>query len=665
MPELAAARLGVPARGMLVHQTLPMLLAPAQLVSGRRRDIDALLAWGRRPSARQVERLGRTRGIPIWHLEDGFLRSLEKGRDHPPLGLLVDDMGVHFDATAPSRLERLIVTPLTQGQFRRARQVQTLWCEQRLSKINPSRDSPIPKSRFVLVIDQSAGDCSIPFGLANQESFRQMLQVALADHPACTVVVRLHPDVIRGRARGHFTPQDLAHPRILLSMDSLHPAGLLQQAEAVYVVTSQMGFESLLWGRTVHCFGMPFYAGWGLTHDRILPPKRRQTGIALEALVHAALIAYPRCIDPHQHQPCSIEVLIQAIGLQRRIRSTAPRQVQAFGFTPWKQRSLQRFMAGSCVRFPMPWHTLGRQVDAVAVWGRRGRRRVIQAADQRRLPILRVEDGFLRSVGLGADLIDPISWVVDGSGAYYDATKPSDLEILLSFGEWTNHQRERAARLRQRLVSAAITKYNLSEAHWRRPHTAERVVLVVGQVESDASIRFGAPGLHTNLELLQAVRATEPKAHLVYKPHPDVVAGLCQAGKGEKVVARYCDEVLTSGSIHQILMQIDSMHVLTSLTGFEALLRGVKVHCWGLPFYAGWGLTYDQKVCSRRGRSLHLDALVHAVLIDYPRYISRHSGWFITPEQAIEELITWRDSPKQRRTPIQALFRHWGRLRHR
>ena len=665
MTRLSAARLGVPARGMLVHQTLPRLLAPAQLVPGRRRDVDALLAWGRRPSARRVERLGQHWGLPVWHIEDGFLRSLGKGRGDPPLALLIDDLGVHFDATAPSRLEHLITLPLSLDQRVRAQQVQALWCEQRLSKVNPVQDSPVPEERFVLVVDQSAGDCSIPLGWASPEHFLQMLREALADHPACTVVVKVHPDVIHGRARGHFRAKDLVHPRIRLSADGLHPAGLLQRAEAVYVVTSQMGFEALLWGRPVHCFGMPFYAGWGLTHDRLAAPDRRQQGVSLEALVHAALIAYPHCIDPHQHEPCSIETLMRAIGLQRRMRALAPRRVQAFGFTPWKQRNLRRFLAGSDVSFPMPWMVPGSGMNAVAVWGRRGKPRVLRAAGRRQLSTLHVEDGFLRSVGLGADLIDPISWVVDGRGMYYDATVPSDLERLLFDGQWSVLQLERAAQLRQRLVGAAITKYNLQAASWQRPNGIQRVVLVVGQVESDASIRFGAPGLCTNLGLLQAVRVAEPEAYLVYKPHPDVTAGLCRAGVGEEIAQRCCDEVLTSGSIDQLFTQIDALHVLTSLAGFEGLLRGVEVHCWGLPFYAGWGLTRDRETCSRRGRSLSLDALVHAALIEYPRYVSRGSGWFITPEQAIDELIAWKEAPPPRRTLVQALFRHWGRLRRR
>ena len=175
--------------------------------------------------------------------------------------------GSIFDATQPSRMEQRIQQPLTPAQHNRARELQQRWCAQRLSKLNPARESPAPAELFVLVVDQSAGDCSIGLGQAGPESFRRMLQEALRDHPDCLAVVKVHPDVIRGRARGHFRRQDLQHPRIRLCADGLHPAALLEQAQAVYVVTSQMGFEALMWGRTVHCFGMPFYAGWGLTRD--------------------------------------------------------------------------------------------------------------------------------------------------------------------------------------------------------------------------------------------------------------------------------------------------------------------------------------------------------------------------------------------------------------
>ena len=656
---------------MLRHATLPALLAPRTLVRGagrcRREALDGLLAWGRKPSARLAERISAGRSLPLWRCEDGLLRSLGLGPDSPPLGLLLDDLGVYYDATAPSRVEQAIARPHSPAELERAEALQQLWCRSRVSKYNGAPDAPTPAGPFVLVVDQTAGDLSIALGAATAASFSAMLEAALAAHPGATVVVKTHPDVVAGRKRGHFSPRQLADPRIVLEASGGHPAGRLELAEAVYAVTSQLGFEALLHGKPVHCFGLPFYAGWGLTHDHLPAPARRRAAgpRRLADLVHGALIEAALYIDPHRRRPCPVEELVAAIGLQRRLRASLPEPIEAFGFTPWKQRVLRRFLPVRRLRFRFPWQRPGASAALVAIWGRRAQPGLLRAVERRRLPLLHVEDGFLRSVGLGADLIDPISWVLDGRGIYYDASAPSDLEHQLAHGHWGEAQLERAARLRRRLVEGAITKYNLSAPAWSRPDGVRRVVLVVGQVESDASIRLGAPGLRGNLALLEAVRRAEPEAYLVYKPHPDVVAGLCREGEGEARAAQCCDELLVEASIQQLYTQIDALHVLTSIAGFEALLRGLEVHTWGLPFYAGWGLTHDRCQAERRGRPLPLEALVHAALIDYPRYVSRHSGLFIEPEQAIDELLEWRAAPPRPLSLRQRIFRHWGRLRRR
>jgi capsular polysaccharide export protein len=256
--------------------------------------------------------------------------------------------------------------------------------------------------------------------------------------------------------------------------------------------------------------------------------------------------------------------------------------------------------------------------------------------------VVRLEDGFLRSVGLGADLRQPMSWVQDEQGLYYDATAPSGLERLLQTEAFAPGMLQRAALLRERIVAEGVTKYNLTSGSWHRPAGRARVVLVVGQVEDDASIRYGAPGICTNLGLLQAVRQACPDDWLVYKPHPDVVARLRQAGQGEQDARQHCDELVTEAPIQSLLQAVDQVHVLTSLTGFEALLRGTAVVVWGCPFYAGWGLTDDRQPNVRRRRPLTLDMLVAGALILYPTYVSRTTGRFTTPERVLDELLSAR-----------------------
>lgn len=650
--------------------TLPALLSDVRLVPARHahaQGAQAVLAWGLKPSARRAEAWALRHRLPVLRIEDGFLRSVGLGPDEPPLSIVVDDWGIYYDASRPSRLEQWVAEPLTEARCARADQLRRRWCEGGVSKYNlgrepwralpPGREDLLPQAGHddVLVVDQTAGDASIAGALAGPESFARMLLAAVREHPQGRIWLKVHPDVLSGRKRGHHelaldALSESERRRVRVLSAPLHPAALLARVSAVYVVSSQLGFEALLWGKPVRCFGMPFYAGWGLTHDELPPPVRRPR-VALQALVHAALVDYARYVHPETGKSCSPEALIDWMSLQRRERERFAPCVRAVGFSGWKLGHLRRFMAGSEVVSAAAEDFGGDQGDGldhsaqvtsggppepVVLWGRQA------WVGSPATPILRVEDGFLRSVGLGADLAPPVSWVIDRQGLYYDASRPSDLEDLIRQGVRDNGLLARARALRQRIVAAGLSKYNLGGEPWQRPPEARSVVLVVGQVESDASLALGAPGIQTNLALLQAVRAARPQAHVVYRPHPDVASGLRRAGAHEHTVVRWCNEVAATAELQTLLAQVDEVHVLTSLAGWEALLRGRRVVCWGLPFYAGWGLTEDRLPAPRRGVVRSIDELVAAALILYPTYVSRRSGRFTTPERALEELTLWR-----------------------
>jgi capsular polysaccharide export protein len=324
--------------------------------------------------------------------------------------------------------------------------------------------------------------------------------------------------------------------------------------------------------------------------------------------------------------------------------------VRVLGFSLRKRRLLRGFLPGVRLQ-PIAEARDASPGDTVVVWASSPQE---QAAAQRDdLAVWRVEDGFLRSVGLGAGLARPLSWVVDRRGIHYDPTRPSDLEAMLQAGGFDAALIERAQLLRARIVAAAISKYNVGNRQWPGLSTAARgrpVVLVVGQVEADAAVRRGTVGIATNVALLQAARARHPDAWLVYKPHPDVVAGLRAAGRGEQDAGTLCDEVAVDAPITDLLEVVDDVHVMTSLAGFEALLRGKRVHCHGQPFYAGWGLTTDSHPVPRRTRRVSLDELVAAALIRYPRYVTRDGGRPCEAERTLQDLMDWRrsDSGKAR-----------------
>ncbi len=611
-----------------------------------------VLGWGRKRSGLQAQVIARKQNLEYRLLEDGFVRSL--GREDPALSVVVDDEGIYYDALQPSRLERLIATPLKEAERQRAQQIVGLWQQLNVSKYNaaPEYSRPLPES-YVLVVDQVAGDASIAFGQADARSFQLMLEAALAENPHSTVILKVHPDAFTRAKAGHFDLATLQHPRLQIIAENCHPGRLLESAQRVYTVTSQMGFEALIWGKPVRCFGMPFYAGWGVTEDQLAAPERRRmlvrnlpAGACRDQLVHAALVSYSRYMDPETHKPTELETVMQLLALQRQqwLWNHALGDVYALGFSAWKRPILKDFLFGAKL------HCCNKasQVPEGAtllIWGVKP---LPQSLQRQIKKVIRIEDGFLRSSGLGADLIRPLSWVLDDVGMYYDASKPSRLERILAEQEFTDTQLAAAAELRTTIVAERISKYNLIGGEWRPgcvladPAATQRVVLVPGQVETDASIRTGATTITTNLVLLQQARLLEPTSWLVFKPHPDVVAGLRSQDVALDEYRQYCDEIVLAGDSSQMLEQVDAVHTMTSLLGFEALLRGKQVFCHGMPFYAGWGLTTDAYANERRGRQRSLDELVAAALVVYPTYVSAQSHRFSSAQRIVAELKTWK-----------------------
>ena len=288
------------------------------------------------------------------------------------------------------------------------------------------------------------------------------------------------------------------------------------------------------------------------------------------------------------------------------------------------------------------------------VWSR-GHDDLIDFAHSRALPLLRMEDGFIRSVGLGSNLVPPLSLVIDDMGIYFNAETPSRLEHILQHQAFSTQDIQAAEALQQALTAAAITKYNVGGNVLPRPRTDKKVLLVPGQVEDDASIRHGSPKIRKNLELLQTVRQLNPDAYIIYKPHPDVLSGNRSGHISTADCARHADMVASEYDIIACLAHADEVHTITSLTGFEALLRGKIVHCYGLPFYAGWGLTRDWLPISRRSRKLTLQELIAGTLIYYPGYVHPETRRMIDAATAINILKKQKQETKR----SNSLHRSW------
>lgn len=408
---------------------------------------------------------------------------------------------------------------------------------------------------------------------------------------------------------------------------------VLRRIDHVYVISASEGMAALLKGLPVHVFGTPYYAGWGLTQDHALMHDRRARP-TLERLFGTVFLHVARYLDPTTHETGTLDAVLDSIALQHSTaeRFADLRAVSGIHFQWWKRPFATPFLTagGGKLRWLEASSTL-RAGEWAALWGARSAAGI--AADVR---VVRIEDGFLHSDGLGSDMIAPCSQVLDRQSLYFDPTSPSDLNVLLNEAEFTPTELMRAATLRADIVRLGLTKYNLGRRTptWRSP--PERpVILVTGQVADDASIRLGTRGITTSEALLTEVRARRPDAFIVYKPHPDVLSG---NRTGLIDASRLADVVDLQADLISLIDSANEVHTLSSLAGFDALLRGKAVFTYGLPFYAGWGLTHDALPQPWRNRNLSLDMLTAGTLLRYPLYWDWTLHVFTTPEAVVHRL---------------------------
>jgi len=649
-------RVAVFSRGILKIPELVALIGAREVVfrptAEQAGDVDAVVGWGHKPTAEPARAYARAHQKPYVRLEDGFLRSANTPDKGDPLSVVVDDIGIYYDASCPSRLETWLNesdagSPATRALVQRAAACRRRIVEAKLSKYNNTVRPPPDwlrdaKRPILLVVDQTFEDASVLLASRGAPSFESMLERAIAEYSHGTVVVKTHPDVWSGTKRGYLGGAPREGVRYLT--DAVDPAELFSVVDHVYVVSSGLGFEALLREVPVTCFGTPFYAGWGLTNDR-MPVSRRHRSRSIDELAAAALIRYARYLHPVTQEPCQLEDLVDHLAVQRAMYAKNSVKHYCFGFSAWKRDYVRHFLKspdGSVVFCRSVEHARRAGVDResrLVVWGSRKPEHLDALAAELGVPIVTMEDGFIRSVGLGSDFAAPFSLVTDERGIYYDATRPSDLEQMLQCAEFSAGELAAARAFIDTIVRLGVTKYNFRHGNYERlaRPPGRRVILVPGQVEDDASILLGSPNVRTNEALLREVRRQNPDAHILFKVHPEVLSGNRKIGRVPQGAQLY-DQLIERAPLSHCLDVADEVHTMTSLVGFEGLLRGKRVVTYGQPFYSGWGLTQDLCAPTRRTRRLTLSELVAGVMLRYPRYYSWSGKCFSSASLALDEL---------------------------
>ncbi|MDN7633682.1 capsular polysaccharide biosynthesis protein [Burkholderia cepacia] len=510
----------------------------------------------------------------------------------------------------------------------------------------PSAATHQPSERVLIIDERITSTQGAKSPRRNDpEVFRRMVATARANHRGADIRILRSKD----RAHGKWLSAIIDSPLPVMDASTL-PFPMLPEVDHIYALGAIEGLFGLLAGASVHVYAEPFYAGWGLTQDEGTFPERRARPTLVE-FFEAIFLHHCGYLDPVTHAPGRFEQLLTHLELQRAVRSRFAELacLAGFRFQWWKRPFATPFLvAGGGV---LRWTTVPDIHDATeyaVLWGARNAGELSPASRH-----VRIEDGFIHSDGLGSDMSPPASQVIDKRGIYFDASRPSDLSELLNTAEFSEEELVRAKSLRANIVSTGISKYNLGRRRpsWTPP-SSTTVVLVPGQVADDASIKLGTGHIRDAEALLHAVRHARPSAFIVYKPHPDVLSG---NRKGLVHAAQLADIVDTDSDLLSLIDVADEVHTMSSLAGFDALLREKAVFTYGMPFYAGWGLTQDHLPIPWRHRTLTLDMLVAGAFVRYPIYWDWKLRLYTTPEAAIHRL----SAPAAR--PLSDIGRNWSR----
>ncbi|MBM7068459.1 capsular polysaccharide biosynthesis protein [Actibacterium sp. 188UL27-1] len=539
-----------------------------------------------------------------------------------PFGLMLDQGGPHLGSSRRSDLEQLLATaPLDDtALLDRARAAMTRLKRYSLSQSNDfDPDLPVPDPGYILVLDQPRKEPAIKEAAASSTTFREALTVAQIENPNRRIVIKTAPGV------GHYGPDDVQR-QITLCDRPVSPWRLLEGAVAVYTVSADLGFEAILSGHKPRVFGQPFYSGWGLTEDEN-PVPRRTRNLTRAQMFAASMILYPVWYDPLRDRLCEIEQVIDTLATQvRPLREDAKGYV-AVGISPDKHGLVTGLMGN-----PGPVKMVGNATEAVDMamqtdrpvlaWQSQTDEALEAATAMARRPLIRVGPGFLRPSPT------PLSLLRDDLGHWNDPREESRLERLIAAAaDLPEADLRRAERVTDRL--RAIGLFEARDDCDPDPDLpGGQRILILGE---------GGPtpeehGRLTDQDLLYAARERSPDAVLVYRPK----GGLVDEGLRDKA-----DVVLTDYGLSAAIDAVEEVWTIAAPQGLEVLLRQTPVTCLGLPFYAGWGLTRDLSECpARRGAQPDLRGLIHAALIDYPRYQDQISGQPCPIEVVLDQLQT-------------------------
>jgi len=285
------------------------------------------------------------------------------------------------------------------------------------------------------------------------------------------------------------------------------------------------------------------------------------------------------------------------LGYYKHYRHPKQRLALVIGMLPWKNIvgdwvlecshvQIQRHFDKSYFKIWLkPF--IERVNPVIYIWGYKAPDHFIDYVRAQDLDVFFLEDGFIRSGPDDESSAPPLSIVMDSQAPYFDTTRPNDLTDLIASFDFNQdgYDETLAQEMLDYYVSKRVSKYN----HQPYVNVApiygiknRKRILILGQVPHDDSLKYGGGIGITLLDVVSKAIEENPTAQIIVKPHPMTLNDLSITNTLNELNC-----LILTQPIHLVdaLETVDHVYTITSLGGFEALLRDKEVTVLGRPFY--------------------------------------------------------------------------------
>lgn len=583
----------------------------------------------------------------VIRLAHGIISSYSTNEDS--FSLYQSFQGVYFDSRHESNIESLLRSSWTPDE---QDNVIANLALQMINKYRITKTNDYPQVSFsfflnnglpnVLLIDQPIGDESVIYGSSNEQTFNDMLLHVFHNADIANIYIKLHPDTINYGKEGYL--QKLLHkhnlyehPLIHVIEDNYNIASFFNFVDEVFVVTSQVGFEALLRGKTVSCFGMPFYSGWGLTNDMQVSTKPKPERTIIDLFV-AIMLKYTSYINPFTQKIGNILDLLEYISLQQRHNL---KQEIAFYKSNQTTISSLKHSVKSKIEINNSKKLPKYENYLILTDNEKSYDEIVNQPHH-----AFVRDGFMFSSNINKKT--PSSIIIDYNGSYFNPKNYTDLEFLLNHEQFTEYEyimaenfliayHNKINSLLEKESSGLLNKI-------KQENSDKKIIFVPGQDEECELFMYGSTKIKSNLQLVSQLCSQVENSVIIYKPFIDPKSSKDKMVEQSSLkmlnnTAKYKNNVVyieKKASISHCINIADEIHTINSNVALDAILKKKIVVTYGLPFYGGHGLTIDTEVFPRQKCQLSLEEFVLGTYLLYPRYNLYQKDYFLSAYYALE-----------------------------